>query len=257
MCKECGCGDVTGRRKSTWHTHADGTSHAHDYEHDHNHDHEPVMRTVEVGKKILAKNDEAAERNRQWLAERGVVAINLISSPGSGKTFLLERTLDRLKGKVVCAVIAGDVQTDNDARRLKGRGAPVKQIETSGACHLDALKVESVLPKIVKKNVQLLFIENVGNLVCPAAFDLGENFKVALLSTAEGEDKPLKYPALFTDAAVVIVTKMDLVPHLDWDLRKCRKYIQQMHPGVSMLELSAKTGQGMDSWTHYLEQIVR
>ena len=254
MCKECGCGDVNGPRGSGWHTHADGTSHEHP--HDHEGALEHVIRTIEVEKKVLAKNDEAADRNRRWLAERGVVAINLISSPGSGKTFLLERTLDRLKGKVSCAVITGDVQTDNDAQRLMGRGAPVEQIETRGACHLDALRVGALFPKIVKKGVQLLFIENIGNLVCPAAFDLGENFKVALLSVAEGEDKPLKYPALFSDAGVVLITKLDLVPHLDWDLKKCRKYIQQVHPGINMMELSAKTGEGMDAWIHYLTQVV-
>ncbi|MFH0878340.1 MAG: hydrogenase nickel incorporation protein HypB [Lentisphaerota bacterium] len=244
---------MNGPRSPGWHTHADGTSHAHPHDHEDGHEH--VTRTIEVEKKVLAKNDEAAERNRRWLAERGVVAVNLISSPGSGKTYLLERTLDRLKGKVACAVITGDVQTDNDARRLMGRGAPVEQIETRGACHLDAIKVGALLPKIVKKGLQLLFIENVGNLVCPAAFDLGENFKIALLSVAEGEDKPLKYPVLFSDAGVVIITKMDLVPHLDWDLKKCRKYIQQVHPGVHIIELSAKTGEGMDAWIEYLGKL--
>jgi len=184
------------------------------------------------------------------------VAINLISSPGSGKTLLLERTLERLRGKVPCAVIVGDVQTDNDARRLDGKGAVVRQIETHGACHLDAERVGRLLPEVAA-DARLLFIENVGNLVCPAAFDLGEHFKVALLSTAEGEDKPVKYPALFAAAPVVVLTKMDLAPHLDWSLTQCREHLRRIHPGVFVFELSARTGQGMDAWIDYLMKLVR
>ena len=246
MCKECGCGDVNGPRGSGWHTHEDGTSH------EHPHDHEHVIRTIEVEKKMLAKNDEAADRNRRWLAERGVVAINLISSPGSGKTFLLERTLDRLKGRVSCAVITGDVQTDNDARRLMGRGAPVEQIETRGACHLDALKVECVLPKIVKKDVQLLFIENVGNLVCPAGFDLGEAHKVVVLSVTEGEDKPLKYPNMFAAADLLLLNKIDLLPHLDFDMGQCLECARRINPDLVVLQLSARTGEGVADWLDWL-----
>lgn len=205
---------------------------------------------------MLLENDEKADANRAWLAAHGVVAINIISSPGSGKTFLLERTLERLRGRVPCAVITGDQQTDNDARRLQGKGAEVRQIETVSACHLDAARVGQLLPEVAGGGVKLLFIENVGNLVCPAAFDLGEHFKVALLSTTEGEDKPVKYPALFGMAPVVVLTKMDLAPHLDWNLSACREYLRKIHPGVFIFELSAKTGLGMDRWIEYLENLV-
>jgi len=206
--------------------------------------------------KILSRNDEQARQNRAWLAERGIVAVNLISSPGTGKTMLLERTLERLRDRIPCAVIAGDQQTDNDARRLQGKGAPVRQIETISSCHLDAERVGQLLPEVTNDGVKLLFIENVGNLVCPSAFDLGESFKVALLSTTEGEDKPAKYPVLFSMAPVVVLTKMDLAPHLDWDEAVCREHLRRVHPGVFVFQLSAKTGEGMDAWIDYLERLV-
>jgi hydrogenase nickel incorporation protein HypB len=206
--------------------------------------------------KILSRNDEQAERNRAWLSEHGVVAVNLISSPGSGKTYLLERTLERLRGKVSCAVITGDQRTDNDARRLQGKGAPVRQIETINSCHLDAEQVGRLLPEVAGDGVKLLFIENVGNLVCPSAFDLGENFKIALLSTTEGEDKPVKYPTLFSNAPVAVLTKMDLVPHLDWNAAACRAALRQVRPGVFIFELSAKTGLGMEAWLDYLIKLA-
>jgi hydrogenase nickel incorporation protein HypB len=252
MCKECGCEDEHDH-------HEDVNPHFHPSVHDHarrSKASETALRTISVEKKILSRNDQIAEYNRQWLAEQGVVALNLISAPGSGKTFLLEKTLDRLRGRVPCAVITGDLRTDNDARRLQGRGAIVCQIETVSACHLDAERVRQYLPDITRDNARLLFIENVGNLVCPAAFDLGENFKVALLSATEGEDKPVKYPSLFSLAPVTILTKMDLVPHLDWNISQCREYLRKIHPGVTIIEVSAKTGQGMDSWIDYLEHLV-
>lgn len=209
-----------------------------------------------VEQKVLAFNDEVAGRNRDWLAARGVVALNLISSPGSGKTLLLEKTLEALQGELPCAVIAGDQQTDNDARRLAGKGAPVKQIETRNACHLDAERVAHVLKEVVADDTRLLFIENVGNLVCPAAFDLGESFKVALVSVTEGEDKPVKYPTLFSVADVAVVTKTDLVPHLETDMRALRRSIQHVHPGLFTFELSAKTGDGLAAWLDYLRRLV-
>lgn len=209
-----------------------------------------------VEQRVLAHNDRLASRNRQWLNERGIVALNLISSPGTGKTLLLERTLERLAGRVACAVVTGDQQTDNDARRLAGKGAPVVQIETRSSCHLNAEMVWNVLPEVTTDETRLLLIENVGNLVCPAAFDLGEHFKVALLSTAEGEDKPLKYPVLFSDAQVVVLTKLDLAEYLEWDAAACRRNLRQVHPGVFVFELSARTGQGMDGWVEYLESLV-
>jgi hydrogenase nickel incorporation protein HypB len=250
MCEDCGCEQAL---KDHHHPH----DHPHDHDHDHSHDHDHrEHRTLVLQQKILSRNDELAAKNRVWLAEHGVVALNLISSPGSGKTMLLERTLERLQGRVPCAVIVGDQQTDHDAQRLAGKGAAVEQIETVSSCHLDADRINPLLPKVVGDTVKLLFIENVGNLVCPSAFDLGENFKVALLSTTEGEDKPVKYPTLFSSAPITILTKMDLVEHLDWDLAKCREYLRKIHPGVFAFELSAKTGQGMDAWINYLESLV-
>lgn len=257
MCTDCGCGHTHD------HNHADGHTHTHDHAHDHDHAHghdiasgEDGRQTLTLERKLLARNDEAAARNRAWLAERGVVALNLISSPGTGKTFLLEKTLERLQGRVGCAVITGDQQTDNDARRLSGKGAPVRQIETHNTCHLDAERVGSFLPELIEEDTRLLFIENIGNLVCPAAFDLGESFKIALLSVTEGEDKPVKYPSLFASAPVTVLTKTDLIPHLDWDASLCRKYLNRVHPGVFLFELSARTGDGMEPWIDYLLRLT-
>jgi hydrogenase nickel incorporation protein HypB len=243
------------------HPHAHEHRHTHEHPPAHEHPHDPApaaahARTVQVEERVLAKNDEAAAANRAWLAERGVLAVNLISSPGSGKTELLVQTLQRLHGRLASAVIVGDQQTDNDARRLQGHGAPVRQIETGAACHLNASQVGAVLPEVVGAGVRLLFVENVGNLVCPAAFDLGERFKIAVLSVTEGEDKPLKYPVLFSDAPVVVVTKADLLPHLDVSLDVLRANLKRVRPDVTIFELSAKTGQGLDVWIEYLESVV-
>jgi hydrogenase nickel incorporation protein HypB len=263
MCKDCGCVDGhRGEGEEYVHTH-DGNTHSHRRAHAHEHAHGPhrhdhaasEKKTVELRQKILSKNDEQAERNRAWLRSRGIVAVNLISSPGTGKTLLLERTLEALHGLLPCAVITGDQRTDNDARRLAGKGAPVCQIETLNACHLDAEQVGRAMPEVCQEGVKLLFIENVGNLVCPSAFDLGENFKIALLSTAEGEDKPLKYPSLFSSAPVAVLTKMDLAPHLDWSVAACRAALRQIRPGVFIFELSAKTGEGMGAWLDYLRKL--
>ena len=256
MCKDCGCETANHHHNHStapgWHVHADGTAHTHHDDHAHAAATQQHTRIVSVEEKILAHNDALAAANRAWLQERGVVAINLISSPGSGKTFLLEKTLELLNGRVPCAVIAGDQQTDRDAQRLAGKGAPVRQIETGSSCHLNAEQISHVLPDIVTPGIRLLFIENVGNLVCPAAFDLGEHCKVALLSVTEGEDKPLKYPSLFTTASVVALTKTDLLPHLPFDLKQCRANVRRMRPGVFVFELSALTGVGMEAWINYL-----
>lgn len=251
MCTDCGC-EQAGKRT---HHHADGTVHTHAHDAP-DHDHGLPTRTVTVEQRVLAHNDELAAQNRAWLKECGIVALNLISSPGTGKTLLLEKTVERLKSRIGVSVITGDQQTDNDKRRIARTGVPVEQIETHDACHLDAARVAEVLPQVIRPETKLIFIENVGNLVCPAAFDLGENFKVALLSTTEGEDKPEKYPALFTNAEVVVLTKMDLAPHLEWDLAACRRSIQSVHPGVFVFEVSAKTGAGMDAWCEYLLRLV-
>lgn len=280
MCKDCGCetalnSATTEDKHHHAHTHRgpDGVEYVHEHEHEHASDHEHghahdavggsegmaghATRTVTLETRVLAENDRLAAENRAWLAKRRIVALNLISSPGTGKTLLLERTIERLRDKIGIAVIAGDQHTDNDKRRLEKTGVPVEQIETHSSCHLDAERVAAILPGLVREDTRLLFIENVGNLVCPAAFDLGETFKVALLSTTEGEDKPVKYPVLFTAAQVVVLTKTDLIPHLDWDIAKCRQFIQHVHPGVFVFEVSAKTGTGLDIWCSYLERLVR
>ena len=270
MCEDCGC--TEGNEKKYFnsnhnhpheHTHADGTTHSHHHHdsetHSHSHnDHHPETsgRTIQIQQNILAENDRMAAENRKYLTEKGVITVNMISSPGSGKTMLLEKTLQRLNGKIKCAVIVGDQQTDNDAKRLEGKGAKVRQIETRSACHLNATQIAEILPEIIDKETKLLFIENVGNLVCPAAFDLGENFKIALLSVTEGEDKPLKYPVLFSDAQIVLLTKTDLIPHLDWDMQRCRRFIREIKPGVFIFELSAKTDEGMDEWINYLTTLT-
>lgn len=213
-------------------------------------------RQIAVEQKVLSKNDEAAAANRSWLRARGITALNLISSPGAGKTLLLERTLEQLIGVAKCAVIVGDQQTDNDARRLSGKGAEVRQIETGNTCHLDALRVKEHLAAVCLPGTRLLFIENVGNLICPAAFDLGEDFKVALLSVTEGEDKPIKYPRIFSQVKAVVLTKTDLVPHLDWDGEKCLANLQRICPAAAVFELSAKTGEGLTDWIDYLRRLA-
>lgn len=259
MCKDCGCEEGNKKKLSKHkHRHDDHSHQNHCHSHgDHGHHHKyDESRLINMELNILGKNNEIAEKNRHWLEERGIVTINIISSPGSGKTMLLEQTLAKLKDKINCAVLVGDQSTDNDAKRLKKFCDRVYQIQTHSSCHLSAEQVAKALPKVVDKKTQLLFIENVGNLICPAAFDLGESFKLAILSTTEGEDKPLKYPVIFSDAKVVVLTKIDLIPHLDWDIKKCREYIRQINPGIFVFELSAKTGDGMGVWIDYLQKLI-
>lgn len=262
MCKNCGCDTHQHHHAHGEHHHTHEHNHEHHHEHPHNHDghhHEhphPETMHVDLELNILSENDRIAESNRALLKGRGIVTINLISSPGSGKTALLEKTLDMLKNEVPCAVIVGDQRSDEDAKRLRGRGAPVTQIETGDSCHLNAGQIERELEKTLQPETKMLFIENVGNLVCPAAFDLGEDFKVALLSAPEGEDKPLKYPSLFNTAKAVIITKTDLCPYLEWDIEKCRQYIRDVNPGVLIFELSSRTKNGMNLWISYLKTLL-
>lgn len=207
---------------------------------------EAPVRTISVEENIHQDNDRRAENLRRRLGERGTLVINLMSSPGSGKTTLLEETLKRSGGEA--SVIVGDLQTDQDAQRLRPYAASVRQINTVHACHLDATMIEEELQQIAP--APLLFIENIGNLVCPASFDLGEHLRVALLSVCEGEDKPLKYPLLFHTADLVLVTKSDLIPHLDFDPELLRVNLEKVRPGRSkdVLMVSARTGEGMDAW---------
>ena len=215
------------------------------------------MKIIEVKKDVLSKNDEIAARVRANLGKRGIFAINLVSSPGSGKTTLLVKTINDLKSKIPIAVIEGDQQTDNDAKRIAQTGVPVIQINTLSACHLDAAMVEKALPDLPFPGPGLLFIENVGNLVCPASYDLGENMKAALVSVTEGEDKPMKYPKAFRVSSVMVITKTDLLPHLEFDMARLLDCAGKINPNLNVFHLSAKTGDGLDDWYDYLLAMAR
>jgi hydrogenase nickel incorporation protein HypB len=213
---------------------------------------------VSVEKKVLSKNDELAAEIRRRLTERKIVSLNLVSSPGSGKTSLLEKTLAALDKDISIAVIAGDVQTENDAIRLvKAGGKVVEPIVTGGACHLDANMVTQALAKIDLSEVELLFIENVGNLVCPSSYDLGEDMKVVLMSTAEGDDKPLKYPAMFRRSSAMVVNKIDLLGQSDFDLERAEKNARTINAQLHIFELSCRNGTGLDSWYQWLRALVQ
>ena len=212
----------------------------------------PATRTIDLTIPLLEKNDRRAERNRTFFRERGLLALNLVSSPGTGKTALLERTLDDLGREVKCAVLVGDLETDRDAQRLHRPHVSVAQITTGSACHLDAEMVARGLEALELDQVRLLFIENVGNLVCPASFDLGEALRVVLLSTTEGEDKPLKYPPIFKSAQVVLLTKIDLEDRLGFDRAAALENIRRIAPQARVLALSSRSGEGMAEWYQLL-----
>jgi hydrogenase nickel incorporation protein HypB len=212
------------------------------------------MTRVGVRERILAENDREAERLRQGFEDSGTLAVNLISSPGSGKTALLEATARLVDGRLRLASIVGDIATERDAERLRAAGIPARQILTGGACHLDAAQVRAALAGAGFGSVDLLFIENVGNLVCPASYDLGEDFKVALLSVAEGDDKPFKYPAIFSRADVTVITKVDLLPHVRFDLGAVRGQLAALRPGGRLLLTSSRTGDGVADWCRLLQE---
>ncbi len=242
MCDHCGCTLVE--------------EHRHDHEHPHDHG-EQDRRVLEVRQSLLSRNDRLAERNRGMFMAREVTALNLMSSPGSGKTSLIERTLEEAAERYRVGVIVGDLATENDARRIQGKGAPAIQITTGTACHLDAHMVHHAIEKLDLESIDLLFIENVGNLVCPASFDLGEEARVVLMSVTEGEDKPLKYPVIFHDAALVVVNKIDLAEAVEWRREEALAHIRTVAPRAQVLELSARTGQGMDAWLDWLGDRLR
>jgi hydrogenase nickel incorporation protein HypB len=211
---------------------------------------------VPLEKKVLNENQRIAAVLRERFRSHGILCLNLISSPGSGKTSLLERTLEHLSGGRA-AVLTGDIQTDNDARRLARFGLPVRQITTGGTCHLDARMIERALAEWNLADLDLLLIENVGNLVCPSSYDLGEAAKIALLSVTEGDDKPLKYPGIFSKAELMVLNKMDLLPYVPFDVTQARENAERVHPGIEILEVSCLSGSGLEEWQGWLEQRLR
>lgn len=272
MCISCGCGNdeviidgaVALPGHEHLHLHADGTihghahDHLHEHEHEHGHGHDPApapgaTRRVQIEQDILAKNNAYAAENRQRLAERGIFALNLVSSPGSGKTALLCKTIAMLEGQAV-AVIEGDQQTSRDAERIRATGAPAVQINTGRGCHLDAHMVGHAMQTLGLREDSLLMIENVGNLVCPAAFDLGEAHKVVILSVTEGEDKPVKYPDMFRVASLMLLNKIDLLPHLDFDVDAAVAFARRVNPQIQVIRVSATSGEGMDEWLEFLRE---
>ena len=280
MCVTCGCGDTANVRiegEDGQHEHllADGTrvqhshqdhDHRHDHEHGHGHAHvhshaahrkDAPVELVVLETALLAKNQRIAERNRGWFAGRGVLALNLMSSPGSGKTTLLVRTLQDLGGEIAMAVVEGDQETSADAERIRATGARAVQINTGAGCHLEADMLERAVQQLALTTGSVLFIENVGNLVCPALFDLGERARVVMLSVTEGDDKPLKYPHMFRSAQLMVTTKMDLAPHVQFDVALAERHARSVNPTITCLRVSGTTGDGMADWYGWLRAMWR
>ena len=285
MCTVCGCGEgettIEGHDQAPDHEHSHAHHHDHGHSHSHSHSHEHAhagqhrhgeqthdygqgpaqahapglsqTRMVQIEQDILGKNNQYAAANRRWFAGHGILALNLVSSPGSGKTTLLTRTLDDLKAELKMSVIEGDQQTAKDAERIRETGVRALQINTGKGCHLDAHMIGHALDTLKPDKASVLFIENVGNLVCPAAFDLGEAHKVAILSVTEGEDKPIKYPDMFQAADLMLLNKIDLLPHLQFDVERCIDYARRVNPGIKVLKVSASSGEGMPAWYQWLK----
>ena len=277
MCTVCGCGEGETRIKNGKHAHKHTHDHHHEHEHTHDHSHQhghehdhehlhygngparahnPGMsqsKMIQIEADILGKNNGYAQQNRTYLQEHAILCLNLVSSPGSGKTTLLTRTLDKLQDELKLSVIEGDQETSNDADKIRATGVPAIQINTGKGCHLDAHQVGHAIEHLAPADESVLFIENVGNLVCPAAFDLGEAAKVAILSVTEGDDKPIKYPDMFHAADLVLINKLDLLPYVDFDMDKCKEYLNRVNPGVKTLALSATTLEGFDDWLAWVK----
>lgn len=282
MCTVCGCSEgevkVDGHDHHHHGEHHHHHTHAHDHsDHSHSHQHDGIeksgdnihfgkgpahahvpgltqSRMVQIEQDILGKNDLYAEQNRKRFEQQSLFVLNLVSSPGSGKTTLLTETIKKIQEKYTVAVIEGDQQTANDADRIRETGAQAVQVNTGKGCHLDAHMVGHAMENFSDMTGGMLFIENVGNLVCPAAFDLGEASKVAILSVTEGEDKPLKYPDMFHASDLMILNKTDLLPYLDFDVERCIEYAKQVNPNIQVMQLSATSGEGMPEWINWLEE---
>ncbi len=211
-----------------------------------------MSKKIEVGKKILSANEEYAQQNSKFFAENKKLCLNMISSPGSGKTSILTRTITELKGRIKVGVIEGDICTELDTQRIRKTNAPAIQIETQGSCHLSASQVTGALDKLPADKLDIIFIENVGNLVCPTAFELGENCKVVVLSVPEGDDKPAKYPAIFAKSRVMLINKIDLLTVVDFEIDKVVQQAKQLNPAIEIFQISAKTGQGFQHWCSWL-----
>lgn len=278
MCSTCGCssnenGITLTKMGENHHTHhhPDGHTHphehhhsedahthehSHEHNHDHHHHHSHGTNIVELEKDILHQNQLGAERNRGFLEALNIFAMNLVSSPGSGKTSLLEKTIADLKNEVEFSVIEGDQQTTNDAERIHALNVPVLQINTGKGCHLDSEMIAKSLKELKPKQNSILMIENVGNLVCPSMFDLGENQRVVIISTTEGEDKPLKYPDMFFTSNICIINKIDLLPYLKFDIEKLKENAKKVNPNIQFFEISATSGEGMEAWYEFLKNKI-
>ncbi|MDM9383911.1 hydrogenase nickel incorporation protein HypB [Chlorogloeopsis sp. ULAP01] len=280
MCVTCGCSDDSNAKIANLETgesvtiHANGNSHhshthtlpdgtviTHSHSHGDNHEASQVHAkihgtTISLEKDILAKNNLIAAQNRGWFKGRNILALNLMSSPGAGKTTLLTRTIHDLKNNLTISVIEGDQETINDAKKIQETGCKVVQINTGTGCHLDAAMIDRGLQQLNPPLDSVVMIENVGNLVCPALFDLGENLKVVILSVTEGEDKPIKYPHIFRASEIMILTKIDLLPYVQFDVQKCIEYAQQVNPHIQIFQVSALTGTGLENWYEWLTKKV-
>lgn len=277
MCTVCGCSEgqtvIEGHAHSHEHDHEHHHEHDHSHDHDHDHTHEHASdhshdygrgparahapglsqsRMVQIEQDILSKNNQYAEANRRYFAEHGILTLNLVSSPGSGKTTLLTRTLTDLKSELSLSVIEGDQQTSQDADRIRETGVKALQVNTGKGCHLDGHMIGHALDTLKPEEGSVLFIENVGNLVCPAGFDLGEASKVVILSVTEGEDKPIKYPDMFHAADLMLLNKIDLLPYLNFNVEQCMEFARRVNPGIKILPVSATTGEGLEIWYQWV-----
>ena len=278
MCGICGCGEDNSIRiskpgkENESHHHHYNHSHSHDeneHSHDHSHSHDHLSETsehthhhhhthnteIQLEVDILQKNNLLAERNKGYFEAKNIIALNMVSSPGSGKTCILEKTIKQLSKDIKFSIIEGDQQTMNDANRIESAGAPVVQINTGSGCHLDADMINKAVKELEPENDSILIIENVGNLVCPSMFKLGESKRIVIISITEGEDKPIKYPDMFRSSDICIINKIDLEPYLDVNIEKIKEYAIQVNHHLEFFEMSAKTGEGMDEWYKWLKKI--